>query len=236
MRIAVTRPEEDARPLTVKLEALGHQVIAAPLLTIVPRADVTIPDRTWQAIVITSANAIRALPAAGHLQSIRTLTVGPQSLEAARAAGFGKAQAHGGDVEGLARHMRATLNPRDGPILYLSGAETAGDLEAQLTSGGFECVRLVLYDAVSSSTLGNVADSLRSGQVDAVLLYSPRTARIWQALCRAQSLSDEAAVPHYLCLSGNVAAVLPKAWNIHVSLTPDEAAMLDLLEQIARTR
>ena len=44
MRVAVTRPEEDAGPLTAKLEAMGHEVVMAPLMTIRPREDVSIPD------------------------------------------------------------------------------------------------------------------------------------------------------------------------------------------------
>ena len=236
MRIAITRPLEDAAPLKDKLEKLGHGVVVAPLLTIVPRPQVMIPDRPWQAIAVTSANGIRALRDAEHLKSIRTLTVGPQSLKAARAAGFGKAEAHGGDVEGLFRHMRETLDPAHGPILYLTGAETAGDLAALLESSGFDCQRVVLYDAVPASSLGQAGETLQAGEIDAVLLYSPRTARIWQSLIRAQDLVKEAAVPHYLCLSRNVAAVLPEIWKRHVSATPDEAAILELLEQMARTR
>ena len=150
MRVAVTRPEEDAGPLTAKLEAMGHEVVMAPLLTIRPRDGVAIPDLPWQAIAVTSANGIRALPPGHHLTSFRTLTVGPQSLKAARAAGF-NAEAHGGDVDGLAAFIRAELDPAAGPILYLSGAETAGDLEAQLAAAGFDCRRVVLYDAAPAA-------------------------------------------------------------------------------------
>lgn len=236
MRIAVTRPREDAQPLKDKLENLGHEVIVTPLLAIVPRAGVTIPDRPWQAIAATSANGIRALPDIKRLQSIRMLTVGPQSLKAARDAGFRNAEAHGGDVEGLARYMRNALDPADGPILYLSGAETAGDLAAQLEAGGFEYARVVLYDAVPAHSLGHAGDALRVGEIDAVLLYSPRTARIWLELVRSQLLESEAGLPHYFCLSRNVAAVLPEVWNRHVAATPDEAAILRLLDEMTRTR
>ena len=112
MRIAVTRPEEDAGPLTAKLEALGHTVVMAPLLEIRPRDRVTIPDLPWQAVAVTSANGIRALGTGHGLTSFRTLTVGPQSLKAATAAGF-RAEAHGGDVNGLAAFIRAALDPKE---------------------------------------------------------------------------------------------------------------------------
>ena len=228
MRIVVTRPEEDAGPLRAKLEALGHEVILAPLLVIVPRVDVRIETLPYQAAVATSANAIRSLTGHVEVKSLRILTVGPQSLSAARQAGFTHAEAHGGDVNGLARHMRQTMRTGDGPIVYLSGAETSGDLAGQLTTAGFDWRRVVLYDAVAATGLGQAATALTSA--DAVMLYSPRTARIWCGLVA------EAAAPHYLCLSGNVAVVLPATWKSHIAAAPEESAMLALLEQIQRTR
>jgi uroporphyrinogen-III synthase len=230
MRIAVTRPGEDAGPLRRKLEALGHEVVMAPLMTIKPRAGVIIPDLAWQAMAVTSANGIRALPAGHGLASIRTLTVGPQSLKAATAAGF-TAEAHGGDVDGLAAFIRSALDPDAGPILYLSGAETAGDLEGQLTAAGFACHRAVLYDAVPAGSLGRAEAALRGGEIDAVLLYSPRTARIWQDLVKTAGLIGPAGRIRNFCLSRNVASVLPEGWNKVVPDTPDEQAMLALLAQ-----
>lgn len=228
MRIAVTRPEEDAGALRAKLEALGHAVVMVPLLTIAPREGVTIPKRDWQAIAVTSANGIRALPEGHGLASIRTLTVGPQSLKAATAAGFA-AEAHGGDVDGLAAFVRGALDPRKGPILYLSGAETAGDLEGQLTAAGFDCHRAVLYDAAPATGLGVAESALREGEIDAVLLYSPRTARIWRRLAEEAGLAEAAGRIRNFCLSRNVASVLPEGWARHVPETPDEQAMLALL-------
>lgn len=231
MRIVVTRPEEDAVPLRRKLESLNHTVITVPLLAIVPRPDVTIPPRSYQAIAITSANGIRSLAGQPQLKSVRILTVGPQSLAAARAAGFETAEAHGGDVTGLAAFVAASLSPADGPILYLSGAETTGGLEARLTEAGFGCDRVIIYDACPAQTLGAAAEALRRGAVDAVLLYSPRSAKIWCELIEREGLAPEAALPRYVCLSRNVAAALPQSWRRHVAARPDEAAMLALLEQ-----
>ena len=231
MRIAVTRPEEDASVLGAKLEAMGHEVIAAPMITIRPRRDAVIPELAYQAIAVTSANGIRALARPDQLKSFRVLTVGQQSLAAANTLGLA-AEAHGGDVNGLAAFIRAGLDPAAGPILYLSGAETAGDLEGQLKSAGFDCRRAVLYDAVPSPTLGQAESAIRQGRLDAVLLYSPRTARIWQGLIAAAGLQDQSAGVRYFCLSRNVAAVLPEGCKVQVAASPGEAALLALLEQI----
>ena len=236
MRIAVTRPEEDAGPLKAKLEAIGHEVTVVPLLAIVARPGVDIEPLPYQAIAVTSANAIRSLSGHHEVKSLRILTVGPQSLKAARAAGFKTAEVHGGDVDGMARYVRETLKPTDGPILYLSGAETTGDLHGQLIAAGFDCRRAILYDAVPACSLGAVAARLKSGEIDAVLLYSPRSARIWCDLVAKAGLLAEAALPRYLCLSRNVAAVLPETWFTRIAATPDDGAMLALLEHRQRTR
>lgn len=231
MRIAVTRPEEDSGPLQAKLKSLGHETVAAPLLTIRPRGDAAIPDRRWQAVAVTSANGIRALPGGALAKTVRMLTVGPQSLKAARAMGF-DAEAHGGDVHGLARFIREALRPEDGPILYLSGQETAGDLEGQLKAAGFDCVRAVLYDAVPSPALGEAAAALSQGELDGVLLYSPRSAKIWRGLVEKAGFTKESERLQHFCLSPNVAAVLPENWPKRIAATPDEAAILALLEQM----
>ena len=234
MRIAVTRPEEDAGPLTAKLSAMGHEVVMAPLLEIRPREGVSIPALPWQAVAVTSANGIRALPEGHRLQQFRVLTVGPQSLKAATAAGL-TAEAQGGDVNGLAAFIRAELDPKAGPILYLSGAETAGDLAAQLAAAGFDCRRVVLYDAAPAESLGAAGEALRQGGIDAVLLYSPRSAKIWRGLVERAGLDARAARIRHLCLSRNVAAALPEGWPSAISASPDEAAILELLEQTGRT-
>lgn len=236
MRVIVTRPEEDAGPLRCRLESLGHAVIMAPLMRIAARPDVVIPARPWQAAVATSANGIRCLPDPQALGHVPMLTVGPQSLAAARQAGFAAAEAHGGNVDGLAAHIAATRQPARGPILYLSGSETAGDLQGRLADAGFDVVRVVLYDAVPANDLGEAAAALRGDAADAVLLYSPRSARLWRGLVETAGLAQQAGRLASLCLSRNVAVALPETWRKLVAEMPENAAMLRLLEELQRTR
>ena len=65
------------------LEALGHEVLVAPLMRIEPvAADLA---GTWSAIVITSANALQAVPAtADGVKPLPVFAVGDRSAEAAR--------------------------------------------------------------------------------------------------------------------------------------------------------
>ncbi len=232
MKLIVTRPEVDAGALLAKLAALGHEAVALPLLKIVSRPDIRIPERDYQAVCVTSANAVRALGKPGPLAAVPMLTVGPQSLRAARDAGFSKCEARGGDVRGLTDFIIRKLDPARGPILYLSGAATSGDLEGALRKTGFDVTRLVLYDAVAIAHSALPA----LGDHDGILLYSPRSARVWAALVLKAGQEEAARSLAHYCLSANVAAALPPSWPASVAATPQEAAMLALLDPTPRTR
>ncbi len=222
MRLISTRPVEDAGPLKAKLESLGHSVTVLPLLKIVPRTGVSMPKIPYQAVCATSANGLRCIGDASTINHLPVYTVGAQSLAAAKQAGFSAASAHGGDVAGLAAFLMAKLKPEDGPILYLAGAEVSGDLKSVLERAGFGVTKTIVYDAMPQRP-ENLDTALKSH--DGVLLYSPRTARIFT------ELSGEAAAElvHY-CLSPNVAAALPQHWTSRIAASPDEASLLALLD------
>ena len=147
MRLILTRPEKDARALAEKLRARGHGISIVPLLEIIPRRGVMLPQRSYQAVCITSANGLANAKLVEGLQEVRLLCVGPQSSAAATHAGFRHVEAHGGDVDGLTSFITSHLQPSDGPLLYLSGAATSGDLEGKLRKAGFDVDRIVAYDA-----------------------------------------------------------------------------------------
>ena len=241
MRLIVTRPMEDARALGRRLEAAGHEAIVAPLLSIRPVGDPAIPERAYQAILITSANGVRALdghPALERLKGSVALVVGPASAAAAAGAGFARIAQADGDVAALVRTAIATLRPGNGPLLHVSGAVTAGDLASDLEASGFEVDRVVTYEASPVEALPEpCAAALKAGEADGVLLYSPRTARIWAALVADAGLAPAAVrVVHY-CLSDNVAEMVRSRLGtgvaVEVASRPDEAALIELIPKPA---
>ena len=226
MKLIVTRPQIDAVPLAITLEALGHSAIIAPLLDIVPRFSVSIPNLPYQAICATSANGLRCLKTPLDLR-ILVLAVGEQSAAAARAQGFKNIEAEGGDVDGLVLHVTTKLKPGDGPLLYLSGAETSGDLEGQLNSRGYDVTRVITYDAVKC-TLDNHLSAITSS--DGVLLYSLRTAKLWCQEIQRLGLNHVAEKLRHFCLSPHVAKALPQNWHRFVAKVPTEKSLLALLD------
>lgn len=213
-------------PLAAKLESLGHSAVVMPLMEIVPRAGVEIPNRAYQAICITSANGILNDAPLRPLGGTPLLCVGPQSAAAAKAKGFLNVTAQGGDVAGLSAFIIENLSPSDGPILYLSGAATSGDLEGLLTRAGYDVDRVVSYDAVATAPT-DLKNALRTS--DGVILYSPRTAALWVGQVeKADAQQHMSHIMHY-CLSSAVAQRLPQSWRKCVAQSPDEMAMLATL-------
>lgn len=227
MRVLITRPRADAAPLAARLAELGHEARILPLLEIVRRENVRIPDLAYQCICVTSANAVAALGKSSQsLWHLPLYSVGPQSAAAAQQAGFRSVEAHGGNVDGLVAFLTQRLSTRAGPVLYLSGAETSGDLEGQLTRSGFTVERVIAYDAVAQTPEG-LGDAIR--WAEGVLLYSPRTALLWAAeIARA---GHDVSHLQYFCLSANVAMRLPQSWRIVIAKSPDESAVLASLAQ-----
>jgi uroporphyrinogen-III synthase len=230
MKLLVTRPLEDAQPLADKLEGLGHEAVVIPLLQIKPRDGVVLAEGPFQATCVSSANGLTAKANLTHLHHIPFFAIGPQSALEARRQGFDHVHDKGGNVEGLVRTLCKSLKPENGPVLYLSGAETTGDLEGKLKAHGFTVVRQVVYDA-EPSVVSNLAQLLSGAE--GVLLYSPRTAKLWVAQVQQAALVEDVKKIQHFCLSANVAANLPQGWAKRISQTPDENGMLTLLDQSA---
>lgn len=235
MRLVVTRPSEDSEKLAKTLTGMGHQVLVSPVLRIVLHSEIAIPERSYQAVAITSANGSRALAgnsALARLSSLPVFTVGAQSAEAALKTGFIDVEATGGDVDALAARILAACTPEAGPILYLSGKDIAGDLEAILTQNSFEVERIVLYEAVAARALENeTAWALAKGEVDGVLLYSRRSARIWRTLIESSGLAETVRALCHYCLSYKAAAALAPDYVTRAPKKPDEASLLALLDR-----
>ena len=228
MRVVVTRPQADSERTAAALEALGHEVLVAPLMRIEPVA-VDLAG-TWSAIVITSANALQAVPAtADGVKPLPVFAVGDRSAEAARRAGFAEVSSANGDIKGLVRLVAARAVGAKAPLLYLAGEDRAGDLVAQLAARGIDAEMKVVYRIVAEVFPPVLAAALESGDVDAVLHFSRRSAELFVEGARASGVAGPAEDVRHLCLSAQVAEPLAGASRIAVAARPEEAALIALL-------
>ena len=103
------------------------------------RVDREFPNGPYGAVVMTSANAARAIarhPQRDQLTALPAFTVGRHTAEAARAAGFGDVRSADGDKNDLVALLRDRLGGGRMPLLYLAGEDRAGDLAGMRRAGG----------------------------------------------------------------------------------------------------
>lgn len=237
MRLLLTRPEAESQSLREKLQALGHAVETAPMLAIRQKHDMGDELQAAlagvTALLFTSANGVRAFADASPLRDVMVYAVGPASALAARAAGFSRVEAAGGDVDLLAQLVRARHSRAAGALLHAAGSARAGDLQAMLQQDGYDVRRVVLYDAETAIELPDaVAGRFAAGGYEGVLFFSPRTAATFVNLVQAADIVGGAAVATAYCLSDNVAreaAVLSWA-AVKVAQSPGEADLVALLQ------
>ena len=230
MRVLVTRPRDDAEETAARLVALGHTPIIAPLLDIKFRERHEIGLDGVQAILVTSANGIRALAERTPQRDVPVLAVGGQSAEVARSVGFANVAHAGGDAAALANLAIATLVPRNGSLLHASGSETRGNLADILAARGFSVRREILYDAIAIEALPAEAQTaLMQKALDAALFFSPRTARIFADIAVKENLSCHSL--RALCISQATADELGGLAfrDIRVAVQPNQDALLALL-------
>lgn len=228
MRVVVTRPQADSERTAAALEALGHEALVAPLMRIEPVA-VDLAG-TWSAIVITSANALQAVPAtADGVKTLPVFAVGDRSAEAARRAGFAEVSSANGDITDLVRLVATRAVGAKAPLLYLAGEDRTGDLVAQLAAHGIDAEMKVVYRIVAEVFPPVLAVALESGDVDAVLHFSRRGAELFVEGARSSGVAGPAEDVRHLCLSSQVAEPLAGASRIAVAARPEEAGLIALL-------
>jgi uroporphyrinogen-III synthase len=232
MRVLVTRPRDDAEGTAAKLAARGHQAVFAPLLDVRFRAGTAITLDDVQAVLVTSANGIRALAARTKRRDVKVISVGAQSAEAARALGFSDVGHASRDVFALAELAAANLAPQNGALFHAAGSETRGNIAEILSARGFSIRSEILYDAIASTTLSPDAQAaLANATLDAALFFSPRTARIFADIVAKEELADSCRAFDACCISDAVARELHTLSfrEVRVASEPNQDALLQLL-------
>jgi uroporphyrinogen-III synthase len=232
VRLLLTRPETDAQRTAAALRLRGHTVVIAPLMHIKLVPDARFGSGPWAAILITSANAARAIAVHEQRPALRdlpVLAVGERSAQAMRAAGFADVTSAGGSVADLSHRVVELIKP-GASLLYLAGAERSGDLAGDLRGKNFLVDTVVVYLVVAAARLpAAAADALADG-IDGVLHFSRRSAEAYVNAASAAAAPEGALQACHFCLSDQVAEPLVRAGavNIQVAPQPTELALIEL--------
>jgi uroporphyrinogen-III synthase len=224
MRIWVTRTAPDNGATAARLETLGHEAIAVPVLQV--RAIEGDAPRGFAAIVFSSANGVRHHPLCDAWLDLPVFTVGDRTADAAIEAGYRNVRSADGDVADLQRLIMESLPPSR--IVHFGARETAGDLAGFLGRFGFVVDRHIVYatEPVPLPRLVPLRQSL--SRIDGIMIHSPRAAdRVAKLLAGADwqgriwCISEACAVR----LAGLTGA------RLYFAAWPTETAMIEMIRQ-----
>lgn len=235
MRLLVTRPEPDASREAKLLSERGHEPVLAPLLAIQFSPHAPLELEGVQALIATSRNALRALalhPAREQACKLPLLAVGDATATEARVIGLSDVTIGPGTGAKLADLIVGEFEPENGALLHLSGDAVAFDLQSALEPEGFVVRRSVLYRAVPVREFPpEVARLLKAGELDGVILMSPRTAKTFAALQAELGPVNQARRLVCFCLSEAVAdEVIARGFAARVAASPREEDVLALVD------
>lgn len=239
MHVLVTRPETDAAVFGEKLEALGHKVTLEPLLLVESLPIEKGALDGVAGIVATSRNGLRALADSPALQEARKLplfAVGPGTAELARNLGFEAIKAGAGTGAELVPIIAEVIRAGGAPLLHIRGEDIAFDLKTALAERGIAVREAIVYRTKPAETLSPATrDLLRAGEIDGVILMSPRTGMTFTRLVAAEGLLGQARKLVLLCLSPAVAATVePLApARVEIAESPNAASMLGSVTRVA---
>jgi len=234
MRVLITRPEREATALAQALGARGHSPVIAPLFRLQvlhPPDDFTASLADCQAVLITSANGARALAEASEQRSKPIFAVGDTTAATAEGLGFGTVTSASGDAASLSDLVRQRLDPANGPLLHVSGADVTGELAPE----GFETRRVVLYEAREVEALPDSARAaLEARALDVATFFSPRASEAFVRLVAQATLADTCRSITAVAISPAAAqplAGLPFAGTVAAE-RPTRQAVLDEIDRL----
>lgn len=239
MRLLVTRPEPDALKLRAALEDRDHEATVEPLLQVQFEDVGDIDLDGVQALIATSRNGVRALKGTPLLAQARALplfAVGRATAQEARTLGFGTVVTGAGNAEQLVTHIVSVLEPAAGLLLHLAGDRLALDLAAELEPHGFRLLQPVVYRTVAARALSEeTVEQLAMGEIDGVILLSPRTAEIYARLIQRQGLTRAVRNVVHFCMSEAIAARLAPLGSVRqqITETPRLEELLALIDETA---
>ncbi len=214
--VIVTRPAPGNAATHARLADAGIAARLVPLALAEPVAW-TVPDARVDALLLTSANAVRfAGPGLAAVAHLPAWCVGPATAAAARTLGLTVAQVGDGGVDAL---LAGDAPPR---MLWLSGEN-----------------RTIVTPPPGAMILPVPCYRMAALPVDPAALAGPAILLIHSvaAARRLATLVTERSTTAVVAISGAVAAAAGPGWRqVEVPAQPDDAAMVAIAVKLCQKR
>lgn len=223
MRLLVLRPQSGADATVRRAKALGLDAVATPLFALQPIAWNAPEPSAFDAILFTSANALRmAGEALARYHDLPAFAVGDATAEAAQKVGFSEIIT--GDADGVAIVAQAIAHGKT-RLLHLAGRD-----HIDLADQGASITRHIVYASEAVDALPDLArKAIRDGAV--VLLHSARAAALFAELAEAADINPSNV--KLACLSPAICAAAGEGWKAAVAApSPTDQALLAIAARL----
>ena len=212
-RVLVLRPKPAANATVERARRLGLDAMAVPLFEIAPVPWVAPDAGQFDALLVTSANAIRhGGEALQTLKDLPVYAVGEATARAASEAGFGIACVGNGGVDRLLRSIPADLR-----LLHLCGEDR------KVPSGDHQMITAI----INYRTLEVPGAELNASSGSIALIHSPRAGRRLAELLKGRGDVAIAAI------SAAAAEAVGTGWQtVETARDPTDDALLALAARL----
>ena len=218
-RVLVLRPEPGATATVERAKERGLDAVSRPLFEIEPVEWHAPEPSRFDALLLTSANAIRhGGEGLKRLRGLPVHAVGAATSDAAREAGFDVASTGHSGVDRLLGSIEAEIR-----LLHLCGEDRKPPADARQ-----EIASIVVYRAKPLP-----APELSAAQGGVALIHSPRAGRRFAELVDAAGL-DRGSV-RIAAISAAAADAAGTGWAAsEAAETPEDDALLALAERLCK--
>jgi uroporphyrinogen-III synthase len=220
--LLVLRPEPGASRTVRAAAALRLEAIAVPLFAIEPLHWFPPDPVRFDAVMFTSANAVRAGGAGlARYGALPVYAVGAATADAARQAGFSHVREGPGDATDLTALLQA-----DG---VFRAVHFCGAHRRESAAPGLMIERVTVYESAAIERPDGLDEALEEAPL--ALLHSPRAAERFAALVDA--IGWPRATISLAAISPAAVAAAGSGWaRTEAAATPDDAALLALAARL----
>jgi uroporphyrinogen-III synthase len=221
-KVLVLRPQPGADQTAARARALGLEPVVAPLFSIAARGWEAPDPASFDAVMLTSANALRfAGPALERFTHLPAFAVGEATAEIAYEAGFADIRRGPKDAVALVMLMDAAG--------VSSVFHPCGEDRVALRRASVDILSVPVYAAEAVAALpAAAAEALADGAL--ALLHSPRAAALFAALTTGH---EEIGL---VAISAAAAEAAGSGWrSVAVAEQPRDQALLELAAKLCQT-
>lgn len=222
MKLLIIRPQPGADATAKRARDAGFEPIVMPLFAIEPLPYPPVSSENYDAVLLTSGNAVRAASnVLEHLSSLPFYTVGAATARALVRASLDPGFVGAGGVNALL--LKAQENGHRN-LIWLAGEDYSEPiLPAELSLD----IRFV-YRSAEVVLPTNFDEALR--QADAVMLHSSRAAQYFAGSCDSAGIARRDIT--IATFSQNIADSAGEGWaDTIVAALPNDAALLPELQR-----